>query len=206
MIRRYPSNIIVDNDAHKTACVWIDYDHSDDAPWSALKVHLPSFATEKTHAKNWYCKDHPSVMQFHNKGDPLYRWSVDTKTRELTNGTEFFDEFTGELSEQAFEPPEKKRSLPLKRSAAMASQIVVSKDAQHSAKELCESATSHGPDFVSVPEKLFCDMGTKTLWLFCENDEDEKPCFDLDTKLIRGANIVGRDTASVGYARVTEWE
>lgn len=99
-----------------------------------------------------------------------------------------------------------KRSLSMKRSAAMSSQLVVSKDVQQSAKELCESDTSHGPDFVSVPERLFCDMGTKTLWLFCEGDEDQKPCFDPETKQLRGVGIVGRDIRGLEYARVTEWE
>lgn len=88
----------------------------------------------------------------------------------------------------------------------MTSQLVVSQDLQHSAKELCESDTSHGPDFLSVPGKLFCDMETKTLWLFCEDGEDEKSCFDPDTKQLRGVGIVGRDTETLGYARVTEWE
>lgn len=206
---RYPSNIIIDNEAHKTACVWLDYDHSDDVPWSGLKVHLPDFATQKKHELDWYCKKHPSVMQFHNQGDALYHWNVDTKNRELTNDTQAIYDVAEEGTTPDLDALEEKRSLrsmSLKRSEALTSQLVVSSDAQHSAKELCESDTSHGPDFVSVPEKLFCDMGTKTLWLFCEDDEDEKPCFDPDTKQIRGVGVVGRDTESLGYAKVTEWE
>ena len=147
-------------------------------------------------------------MQFHNKGDALYHWNVD-KNRELdsTNGTQLSEvATTPSTPESESEQVNTKRSLSMKRSAAMASQLVVSKDTQHSAKELCESDTSHGPDFVSVPEKLFCDMGTKTLWLFCEDDEDQKPCFDPDTKQLRGLGLVGRDTEGLGYKRVTEWK
>ena len=205
---RYPSNIYIDNEGHKTACVWLDHDHSDDVPYSALKVHLPDFATKTKHELDWYCKKHPSVMQFHNKGDALYHWNVD-KNREFdsTNDTELYDIASAPfVAESESEQANTKRSLSLKRSAAMASQLVVSNDAQHSAKELCESDSSHGPDFVSVPEKLFCDMGTKTLWLFCEDDEDQKLCFNPDTKQLCNVGLAGRDTEGLGYGRVTEWE
>ena len=143
-------------------------------------------------------------MQFHNQGDALYHWNVD-KNREPGNDTELYD-----VAEVGSAPDSEqgltKRSLSLERSAAMASQLVISKDPQHSAKELCESDSSHGPHFVSVPEKLFCDMGTKTLWLFCEDDEEQKLCFEPETKQLRGVSIVGRDTEGLGYGKVTEWE
>ena len=142
-------------------------------------------------------------MQFHNKGDALYHWNVD-KNRELANHTQISDVVAEPWAPKP-EQAKTKRSLSMKRNAAMASQLVVSTDVQHSAKELCESDSSHGPDFVSVPERLFCDMGTKTLWLFCEEDEDQKPCFDPETKELRSIGIVGRDTQSLEYARVTEW-
>jgi alpha-tubulin suppressor-like RCC1 family protein len=55
-----------------------------------LKVHLPDFATKTKHDLDWYCKKHPSVMQFHNQSDALYHWNVD-KNRELGNDTELYD-------------------------------------------------------------------------------------------------------------------
>lgn len=144
-------------------------------------------------------------MQFHKQGDDLYYWIPDTK-RELANNTDFGSDHVRAVSAPAPEQVNVKRRSSMKRSAAMLEQLVVSRDAQHSAKEVCESDSSHGPDFVSVPEKLFCDMGTKTLWLFCEDDKDQGPCFDIDTKQLRGTSIVGRDVESTGYSRVTEWE
>jgi hypothetical protein len=57
-----------------------------------------------------------------------------------------------------------------------------------------------------VPERLFCEVGTKTLWLFCENDKDQKPCFDPETKQLRDVGIVGRDAEGLGYDKVTQWE
>ncbi|KAL9031602.1 MAG: hypothetical protein Q9180_006792 [Flavoplaca navasiana] len=42
--------------------------------------------------------------------------------------------------------------------------VVISTSPRHSAKELCESPTSRGDDFVSSTENLFCDMELKKLW------------------------------------------
>jgi hypothetical protein len=143
-------------------------------------------------------------MQFHNQGDALYHWNVDKK-RELANHTQISDVVAKPWAPEP-DQAKTKRSLSMKRSAVMSSQLIVSKDVQHSAKELCESDTSHGPDFVSEPERLFCDMGTKTLWLLCESDEDQKPCFDPEAKQLRSVGIVGRDVESFEYTTVTEWE
>lgn len=143
-------------------------------------------------------------MQFHNQSDALYHWNVD-KNRELGNDTELYDGAEAGSAPEA-ESALSKRGFSLKRSAAMASQLVVSKDVQHSAKELCKRDSSHGPDFVAMPERLFCEVGTKTLWLFCENDKDQKPCFAPETKQLRDVGIVGRDAEGLGYDKVTQWE
>ena len=47
--------------------------------------------------------------------------------------------------------------------------VVISTSPNHSAKELCQSPTSWGHDFVSDPENLFCDMSTKKLWPVCDD-------------------------------------
>jgi hypothetical protein len=107
------------------------------------------FATKTKHELDWYCKKHPSVMQFHNKGDALYHWNVG-KNRGLVNHTQISD-VVAEPRAPKTEQAKTKRSLLMKRNTAMASQLVVSTDVQHSAKGLCESDSSHGPDFVSVP-------------------------------------------------------
>lgn len=66
----------------------------------------------------------------------------------------------------------------------MRDQLVVSDVACHSAKEVCESATSAGPDFVSTVEGLFCDMAGKMLWPLCTEASSES-CFDLEERAMR---------------------
>lgn len=66
----------------------------------------------------------------------------------------------------------------------LADQLVVSDIACHSAKEVCESDTSAGPDFVSTVEGLFCDMSEKILWPLCSESLTDS-CFDLELRGIR---------------------
>ena len=47
--------------------------------------------------------------------------------------------------------------------------VVISTSPNHSAKELCQSPTSWGHDFVSDAENLFCDMSSKKLWPVCDD-------------------------------------
>lgn len=47
--------------------------------------------------------------------------------------------------------------------------LVVSEHTAHSAVEVCESASSWGPDFVALAEGVFCDMCTRQLYPLCGN-------------------------------------
>lgn len=88
----------------------------------------------------------------------------------------------------------------------LADQLVVSDIASHSAKEVCESDTSAGPDFVSTVEELFCDMSEKTLWPTCGQDIKEA-CFDLESReMRRGAGeLVKRGEETKTYQEVHNW-
>lgn len=67
---------------------------------------------------------------------------------------------------------------------------------------LCGSETSHGPDFVSRKEGLFCDMESKTVWPVCdEAAEGETECYDWGShSLVTREGREGR-----GYVDVEEW-
>ena len=86
--------------------------------------------------------------------------------------------------------------------------VVISYHSSHSAKEVCQSRTSSGPDFVSVQERVFCDMCTHTLYPVC-GDTKSSGCFDLETQKMRPATgLQGRNKASVpakSYGSTLEW-
>jgi hypothetical protein len=79
--------------------------------------------------------------------------------------------------------------------------IISSHHTEHSSKELCASATSYGPDFVSFAENMFCDMTQKQLWPLC-NEKVTKKCYDWGSHTIVDGRKRKRE---VRYAQVEEW-
>lgn len=96
-------------------------------------------------------------------------------------------------------------------------QLIISNITSHSAKELCESHTSAGPDFVSTIERLFCDMAEKVLWPLCSEDSSYA-CFDLDAKKLRWGGVDAthgvkselrvrsEDVSEKSYRSVQNWQ
>ena len=121
----------------------------------------------------------------------------------------------------ALDPGPVTQQGPSKRKARRAVQqplhehLVVSNIAAHSAKKLCESHTSAGPDFVSTIESLFCDMSEKILWPLCDSKTVDS-CFDLEAKELRMAGVNSHfktelrarsDTVTAkSYQQVQHWE
>ena len=66
--------------------------------------------------------------------------------------------------------------------------LVVSHLEQHSAIEVCKSATSRGPSFISMKEMKYCDMGGKILWDVC-SDSTTMCCFDVAKKQMRSCGF-----------------
>ena len=95
-------------------------------------------------------------------------------------------------------------------SSWMQKHLVVSSDPEHAATMLCESATSSGPDFISVSEGLFCDMEEKALWPLCSSADMTTSCFDMrsNTLLLPTASSESKRQATGGskvYETVTQW-
>ena len=68
--------------------------------------------------------------------------------------------------------------------------LILSDSKHHSAKMLCESLTSVGPDFVSLDEHLFCDMHIKKIWPLC-GAGNTTGCFDQKSyKVVAGPSAV----------------
>ena len=91
-------------------------------------------------------------------------------------------------------------------------QVVVSDYDTHTATELCDSATSHGPDFVSTKENFYCDMCTHQLWPLCSATINQA-CFDMGTMTMRAGtgpqkrgSLTGREVPAKKYKRVIEWK
>lgn len=114
-----------------------------------------------------------------------------------------------------------KRKLKVRRgnqACGNESSVVISDHVAHSAREVCDSETSMGPDFVSTKEGLYCDMCTHTLYDVCSGNATSG-CFHMNSQTLRsGINLHSRgvDGRSMGqyitgyvprksYDRVIHW-
>ena len=199
----YYSNIIVGDNGHKPACAWIDEDHTNDISKAAMQIHMQNFTQLDDQAKpttdpgalcslpamlfkddhNYKFGKHSNVItnaQFGRKPDELVLW-------------------TGNIG--SWDWPERAHRKRLNKRPFV--HLVASVHDKHSAKALCESDTSHGPDFVSHRERIFCDMSTKMHWPLCaEGDKVQSDCYHWGThSLVSG---IGRRER--GYSHVETWD
>ena len=93
----------------------------------------------------------------------------------------------------------------------MEGHLVLSSYTWHSARELCESSTSKGPDFVSITEGLHCDMTTRQVSAVCSNSTISN-CFDMKVKQmsyggmrIRGDSLARSDVTPKTYHATHQW-
>ena len=217
----YHSNIIVGDEGHKPKCTWIDKDHSNGIENSALQLHMEDFVqTSETNRTlkepSYYC--HLPAMLF--KHDHTYKIGKNTWRRmwifvyntakgrmpwyyTVWNGPE-----KGQYEIFGFEQGIKKRTV-----GHGFKHIISSRHQTQSAKELCESDSSDGPDFVSLHEKIFCDMNSKEAHPICDDKEDSVDCFHLDHQKAvlakRDAGYMGSNgtmTAWRKYSHIEVWD
>jgi hypothetical protein len=90
----------------------------------------------------------------------------------------------------------------------MTDALIMSNWTTQPAAELCESATSWGPDFIGSDGK-FCDMGTKTLLPLCST-EDVDGCVEVDEEegALKKRMSVAKRAATVThktYKKISKW-
>jgi len=89
-------------------------------------------------------------------------------------------------------------------------ELVFSEYHGHSARVICESHSSLGPDFISLHERMYCDMCEKVSWPLCEDGVVDMNCFDHELKRLRvrdeNGNVIGkRDELHKVYKREQYW-
>lgn len=164
-------------------CFWIDAD--GDQPNTGFQVRWPSY----------------SNTEFD---------SGDTDPTKFCNNIDFglrTESDPNSINYYVINPKTKKRQSP-QPAQWMTTQLVVSDSVSHSAKKLCDSAMSLGPDFAHTTEQMFCDMTSKTLYNFCGTGTNGTVCFDLDTKTIATANtrrgaVIPKQSSP--YETVRDW-
>ncbi|KAH6611650.1 hypothetical protein C7974DRAFT_419110 [Boeremia exigua] len=202
----YNSQTIIGDTNYQPKCVWIDGDASNGIATQGLGIHVTDFTATPERAAAYkedpetMCKSRPRFHLYDELDTDMYlpffdppleydENSVDRdRSKVLVDGSS-----TGPL------PPRKRsveqRGTALTRRHHFPGRLVTSAQRAHSARELCRSETSLGPDFVSVYEGLFCDMSEKELWPLCD-EMHLTGCFDVESNSMVAGSLSRRDEAS----------
>ena len=212
---------------------------------NALQIHMQDFTnltTNYTTNPAYYCHAPAMISNQMRAEGPAYgaqrdeRWLWD----ESVEDNAFYDHDPRVLLNDGADPDDrdkkKKKTKPerdggggggkglARRSgpAAGFGHLIASPHQTHSARELCESALSHGPDFVSLSEGVFCDMDTKTHWPLCSSSDGvmngmetgrqgptqvTEDCYHWDTHSLVLATVKGkRGYVAKDYSDVEHWD
>ncbi|KAL9123834.1 MAG: hypothetical protein Q9217_006776 [Psora testacea] len=203
-------------------------------PYQGLGIHITDFAATEARAKQYdenrdlMCKAAPRFRMYENMNsadtipyfdppleyvdkdltdvDPkavmdMNRWKLPKEGKNINNGVIHSDP---------------KPKLLRRQTHAMnsTSTVIISTSPNHSAKELCNSPSSWGYDFVSVAEQLFCDMSERQLWPVC-GVKKRAGCFDRETSTMKpliGSGLSIRDRVSApappkkSYGKTLHWD
>lgn len=206
----YFSNVFLQGMSRQPFCMWIDA--NGDTPHTGFQIHWPDFA--------------PTVP-------PTLREPEDTTGTSLTaddlcnSGPPFELRTEKDPKGVLVAAPRNQRmgrrqharrvDLPaearVRRAANSNStdsgtpwyrqQLVVDYSLERSARMLCESKSSQGPDFANHSEKLFCRMSDKTLWQFCGGKKTTN-CYSPESQRLLVSGVVGA-LGSKKYAKVVTW-
>ncbi|KAJ4305968.1 hypothetical protein N0V88_000758 [Collariella sp. IMI 366227] len=186
----YYSNVYVKGTSHQPP---LPVDRRQRRPaYPGFQIHWPEFvtkadvATPPPHATEEYLCNAGPPFKLYTHPDPLgiTLWKKTNKRggREITHSSAPPQPTASTPGAAAPPAPKPDLStspapvslpLPTPSHSRFADFLVVSQESKHSAKQLCESTTSAGPDFASEQEQLFCRMSDKTLWQFCNGEEVE---------------------------------
>jgi hypothetical protein len=208
----YPSLPVIPDSNLQSSCIWIDRDGSNGLRFQGFGVHLTDFVNSYALSQEYLnntasmCKSGPRFRMYEQLKtedsilvfNPPLQYNEDGSDADISkviNNPGVPGDLNMALqnavcSREAFGAgcPGAARPKAKRDSQFMQGQLVISAYAQHSAREVCESDTSHGPDFASVNEGLYCDMDQKKLWNICSQNVTQM-CFDTEQFQMRGSNF-----------------
>ena len=178
------------SDTTAAVCVWIDGDHTNGFP-QGMGIHLTDFqATDKradqfNKDNDLLCNVAPRFRMYDNidMKDVIPFLDKNKAPLNLDDGTDKDPAATKDSKNWIFKDSknfkmadltvphkkyQKRGEKSRKAQEKVGGGLIISKHKGHSAKALCNSHSSHGHDFVSQHEGLYCDMSAKQLYPVCD--------------------------------------
>lgn len=179
-------------------CAWVD--KNGDVDTTGIQVHWPEYSKDSgTKGLDYYCNN-----------DPVLRFTEDPDPSDVIFWTRKRDLFSQQPSTSSARSEERravdKQHARLARRFEKDTRLVKSKEAKHTASGLCGAGRSVGPSFVSLEERKFCYMPTKTVYPFCE-DVEGGACWSEEEDKVIAKGSTGRVAAvpEMKFDKVLSW-
>ncbi|KAF2688910.1 hypothetical protein K458DRAFT_414590 [Lentithecium fluviatile CBS 122367] len=231
----HSTTILSSKDLYKPKCVWIDGDATNGIKTQGIGIHIPSFvataerAQSMTDDKDLWCNVAPRIKFYDSlareQALPVFKpyaefeqsTLVDVDPAKIKDSANWFTPEWA-LDKKGRKDNEKRTNFDAevsvngtRKQLNFQGQLIKSGSPQHSAKVLCESDTSLGPDFVSEEEGIFCDMDAKRAWPLCTKHITNN-CFDNDKNQMVGGkknsrrdDVTGERILRKRYETVKSW-
>jgi hypothetical protein len=177
---------------HILPCISTPLTQLGDRPVTAFHVKWPEFnengyaTTNNDNIQSKYCQS-PNALNFQYGNDP---------------GTIYYKRDAAD-STRSYPPPIKQlhQRAPTARRSIADNRLVKTSRPGQSARTLCESETSSGPNFVNLAEGLYCDMQKKELMPTCTELLGET-CFDVERLAMKVDGIIGD---LLNFVKIIDW-
>ncbi|RYP59709.1 hypothetical protein DL771_010778 [Monosporascus sp. 5C6A] len=207
----YYSNYFISGTDRKPDCMWIDA--NNDQPQTGFQVHWPEFSKEASGYPEDPSEQAGRIDRLCNAGPPfkMYKhpdtdpksityWVLGSRRSEGATATSYGPS-KYPVSARFQEDRRYSRSNETYHNGPHFRNLVIDDNAEHTGRELCESPTSLGPDFINIADGTFCRMSDKTLWPVC-NGQVLDNCFKTDVKQLIIGGVATRDSP---YKNIIDW-
>ncbi|KAK1834384.1 hypothetical protein QBC39DRAFT_301213 [Podospora conica] len=209
----YFSNVFLQGMSRQPFCMWIDA--NGDMPHTGFQIHWPDFAPTvppSLRAPEDTTGTPLTPDDLCNSGPP-FELRTDSDPKDVLialprNQRSKRRQQAGQRVELPAEARIRRRAANSTASGERGApwyrqQLVVDYSLERSARMLCESKSSQGPDFASYSERLFCRMSDKTLWKFC-GGKRTADCYSPESQRLVVSGALGA-LSSEKYAKVVTW-
>ncbi|GAP85847.1 hypothetical protein SAMD00023353_1401440 [Rosellinia necatrix] len=212
----YYSNVYISASSYTPDCLWIDGNNNQ--PQTGFQIHWPEFANDNPIPDSLEGQ-HTKIDHLCNSGPPFQMHTYpDKDPRSIMywaprSGRSLSDKRVLETA-TSYGPPKHAVSARFESEQdyneanqtttpqLIGMSMVISDSEKHSAEDLCNSATSYGPDFMNIKSEIFCRMSDKTIWPICNAANIIDNCFNTGLSQLVLNGIATRDEP---YHNVIDW-
>jgi hypothetical protein len=202
------SNVLVqyDDGTANVKCAWLDSD--GDQPTTGIQIHWPEYSPQGNAVQDvsYYCSNGPA-LRFRTDSEPADVLFF-AKKRDLFSREPSFDTTPAQPSPAQLQRKARdEQYVRMTKRMENDTRLIKSSIPEQKATELCGSSSSASPSFVSLVERKFCFMKTKTVYDFCD-DIESGHCWDNDKNEVVAKGDGARLAAVpvVNFQKVLEWD